>query len=215
MTPAKNRQIVVAEIPKGKLAPENFRLVESPLPAAADGEVLVRVRLISIDAANRAWMQGVTYRDAVTAGQVMAGLAVAEVVDSKAPGIAAGDLVFADTGWQEYAILPARKLGKVPKLEPMTHLISIYGIAGLTAYFGLLRIGDPRPGETVVVSAAAGSVGSIVGQIARIKGCRAVGIARRQSQVRLAGPALGIRRRGRLQGRLDKAQIPGLNAHRM
>ena len=177
MTPAKNRQIVVAEIPKGKLAPENFRLVESPLPAPADGEVLVRVRLISIDAANRAWMQGVTYRDAVTAGQVMAGLAVAEVVDSKAPGIAAGDLVFADTGWQEYAILPARKLGKVPKLEPMTHLISIYGIAGLTAYFGLLRIGDPRPGETVVVSAAAGSVGSIVGQIARIKGCRAVGIA--------------------------------------
>jgi NADPH-dependent curcumin reductase CurA len=106
----------------------------------------VRVRLISLDAANRAWMQGATYRDAVTAGRVMAGYAVAEVVDSEAPGFATGDLVFTDTGWQEYAILPARKLGKVPKLEPLTHLISVYGVAGLTVYFGLLRIGEPRPG---------------------------------------------------------------------
>jgi NADPH-dependent curcumin reductase CurA len=177
MTLTKNRQILLAEIPKGKLAPENFRLVEGPVPTPADGEALVRVRLISLDAANRAWMQGATYRDAVTAGQVMAGHAVAEVVDSRAPGLATGDLVFADTGWQEYAVLAARKLGKAPKVEPMTHLISIYGVAGLTAYFGLLRIGEPRPGETVVVSAAAGSVGSIVGQIARIKDCRAVGIA--------------------------------------
>ena len=177
MTYVKNRQIVLAEIPKGKLAPANFHLVEAALPAPADGEVLVQVRLISLDAANRAWMQGATYRDAVTAGQVMAGYALATVVESKAPGLHPGDLVFADTGWQEYANLPAQKLGKVPKLEPMTHLISIYGVAGLTAYFGLLRIGEPRPGETVVVSAAAGSVGSFVGQIARIKGCRAVGIA--------------------------------------
>ena len=173
----KNLQILLAAIPKGKLSPENFQFVEGAVPTPAEGEVLVRVRLISLDAANRAWMQGATYRDAVTAGQVMAGYAVAEVVDSRAPGLATGDLVFADTGWQEYAVLPARKLGKAPKVEPMTHLISIYGVAGLTAYFGLLRIGEPRPGETLVVSAAAGSVGSIVGQIARIKGCRAVGIA--------------------------------------
>ena len=177
MTPTKNRQVLLAELPKGRLAPENFQLVEGPLPTPADGEMLVRVRLISLDAANRAWMQGPTYRDAVTAGQVMAGYAVAEVVDGRAPNLATGDLVFADTGWQEYAVLPARKLAKAPKVEPMTHLISIYGVAGLTAYFGLLRIGEPKPGETVAVSAAAGSVGSIVGQIARIKGCRAVGIA--------------------------------------
>src|SRR5262245_20724244 len=177
MAVASNRQILLAEIPKGKLAPEHFRLTQSPLPAPKDGEVLLRVRLISLDAADRAWMQGATYREAVTAGTVMAGGAIAEVVESEAPGLANGDLVFADTGWQEYAALPARRLSKVPKIEPMTNLLSVYGIAGLTAYFGLLRIAEPKAGETVVVSAAAGSVGSIVGQIAKIKGARAVGIA--------------------------------------
>ena len=177
MAAAKNRQILLVETPKGKLGPEHFRLAEAPMPTPGDGEVLLRVRLISLDAANRAWMQGATYREAVTAGTVMAGGAIAEVVESKAPGFSAGDLVFADTGWQDYAALPAKRLIKVPKIEPMTRLLSVYGIAGLTAYFGLLNIANPKAGETVVVSAAAGSVGSIVGQIAKIKGCRVVGIA--------------------------------------
>jgi hypothetical protein len=177
MAAAKNRQILLVETPKGKLGPEHFRLAEAPMPTPRDGEVLLRVRLISLDAANRAWMQGATYREAVTAGAVMAGGAIAEVVESKAPGFSAGDLVFADTGWQDYAALPGKRLIKVPKIEPMTRLLSVYGIAGLTAYFGLLNIANPKAGETVVVSAAAGSVGSIVGQIAKIKGCRAVGIA--------------------------------------
>jgi NADPH-dependent curcumin reductase CurA len=179
---AANRQILLVETPKGKLAPEHFRLAEAPVPTPRDGEVLLRVRLISLDAANRAWMQGATYREAVTAGTVMAGGAIAEVVESKAPGFSAGDLVFADTGWQDYAALPGKRLVKVPKIEPMTRLLSVYGIAGLTAYFGLLNIANPKAGETVVVSAAAGSVGSIVGQIAKIKGCRAVGIAGGQAK---------------------------------
>ena len=177
MPATTNRQILLVETPKAKLGPEHFRLAEAPMPAPKDGEALLKVRYISLDAANRAWMQGATYREAVGAGSVMAGGAIAEVVESKAPGFAAGDLVFADTGWQDYVALPGKRLIKVPKVEPMTRLLSVYGIAGLTAYFGLLRIGQPKDGETVVVSAAAGSVGSIVGQIARIKGCRAVGIA--------------------------------------
>jgi NADPH-dependent curcumin reductase CurA len=107
----------------------------------------------------------------------MAGGAVAEVVDAKAPGFTKGDLVFADTGWQEYASLPAKTLQKLPRMEPISHLLSVYGIAGLTAYFGLLSVGKPKAGETVVVSAAAGSVGVFVGQIAKLKGCRVVGIA--------------------------------------
>lgn len=172
-----NRQILLVEKPTGKLLPQNFKMAEAAIPEPKDGEVLVRVRYISLDAANRAWMHGATYRAAVEANTVMAGGGVAEVVSSNAPGFAPGDLVFGDTGWQEYAAVKAKTLVKVPHIEPMTHLLSVYGIAGLTAYFGLLEVGKPKSGETVVVSAAAGSVGSIVGQIAKIKGCRVVGIA--------------------------------------
>jgi len=172
-----NRQIHIVELPKGKLAPEHFRLADGPMPQPKDGELLLRTRLISLDAANRAWMQGATYRAAIEAGQVMAGGAVAEVIEAKVPGFAKGDLVFADTGWQEYAALPARHCQKQPRIEPMSHLLSAYGVAGLTAYFGLLNVGKPKAGETVVVSAAAGSVGVFVGQIAKLKGCHVVGIA--------------------------------------
>jgi NADPH-dependent curcumin reductase CurA len=177
MNDSVNRQILLVEKPTGKLGPEHFKLAQAPIPQPGDGEVLVRVRYISLDAANRAWMHGATYRAAVEANTVMAGGGIAEVVSSKAPGFAPGDIVFGDTGWQDYAVAPAKHLTKMPKVEPMTHLLSVYGIAGLTAYFGLLDVGKPKAAETVVVSAAAGSVGSIVGQIAKIKGCRVVGIA--------------------------------------
>ncbi|HET7886458.1 MAG TPA: NADP-dependent oxidoreductase [Bradyrhizobium sp.] len=172
-----NRQILLVEKPAGKLGPEHFKMQEGSIPQPRDGEALLRVRYISLDAANRAWMHGATYRAAVEANTVMAGGGIAEVVASNSPALAEGDLVFGDTGWQDYAAVPAKHLTKMPKIEPMTYLLSVYGVAGLTAYFGLLDVGKPKAGETVVVSAAAGSVGSIVGQIARIKGCRVVGIA--------------------------------------
>ncbi|MCA1455591.1 NADP-dependent oxidoreductase [Bradyrhizobium sp. BRP22] len=177
MSDAINRQILLVEKPTGKLGPEHFRLVNGNIPEPKDGEAVLRLRYLSLDAANRAWMHGATYRAAVEANTVMSGGGIAEVVTSKASGLAPGDIVFGDTGWQDYAAVPAKHLSKMPKLEPMTHLLSVYGIAGLTAYFGLLHVGKPKEGETVVVSAAAGSVGSIVGQIAKIKGCRVVGIA--------------------------------------
>src|ERR1700737_1166101 len=122
-------------------------------------------------------MHGETYLAAVEANAAMSGSGIAEVVSSKAPGFAPGDTGFGDTGWRDYAVAPAKHLTKMPKVEPMTHLLSVYGIAGLTAYFGLLDVGKPKAGETVGGPAAAGSVGSIVGQIAKIKGCRVVGIA--------------------------------------
>jgi NADPH-dependent curcumin reductase CurA len=172
-----NRQVVLLEKPRGKLTAEQFRLQEADVPAPADGEVLVKARYISLDAANRAWMQGVTYRSALTMGEVMAGGALAEVVESRAPHLKPGDIVSAETGWQEYAAVSGKHLTALPKVEPMTHLMSVYGVTGLTAYLGLLRIGDPKPGETVVVSAAAGAVGSIAAQVAKLKGARVVGIA--------------------------------------
>jgi NADPH-dependent curcumin reductase CurA len=121
---ATNRQILLVETAKGKLGPEHFCLREAEIPLPNDGEVLLRVHYISLDAANRAWMQGATYRDAVQAGSVMAGGAVAEVVESKAAGFSPGDLVFTDTGWQDNAVLPAKRLLKLPKIQPMTHLLS-------------------------------------------------------------------------------------------
>jgi hypothetical protein len=172
-----NRQIILTEKPQDKLSLANFALAETEVPSPADGEALVRTRYISLDAANRAWMQGVTYRSALNSGEVMAGGALAEVVESRDPGLAPGDLVSAETGWQEYAALPARRLARLPDMQPLTHLLSVYGVTGLTAYLGLKRIGDPKPGETVVVSAAAGAVGSIAAQVARLSGARTIGIA--------------------------------------
>ncbi len=180
MAEATNRQILLVETPTGKLGPEHFKLSEAAVPSLSDdGTLLVRTHYISLDAANRAWMQGATYRDAVESGQVMAGGAIAEVVESKAPDFAKGDLVFADTGWQDYAVVPAKAAQKVPSMEPKTHLLSVYGVAGLTAYFGLLHCATPKAGETILVSAAAGSVGTLVGQIAKaaVPDCTVIGIA--------------------------------------
>ncbi len=172
-----NRQIVVAELPKGQLTPENFKLTTGDMPKPAEGEVLLRVILMSIDAANRTWMQGATYRDAINAGDAMPTYAICEVVESKSPRLVKGDIVAAEATWSDYVTLPAHKVTKLPSVPQLSHLMSVFGVAGKTAYHGLLSIGQPQPGETVLVSAAAGSVGGFVGQIAKSLGCRVVGIA--------------------------------------
>src|ERR1700747_3263025 len=146
MSETINRQILLAEKPSGKLVLEHFKLTSSARPVPRDGEVLVRVRYISLDAANRAWMHGATYRSAVEANSVMAGGAIAEVVESKAPGFVPGKIISADPGWQDYAALPAKQLTKLPRIEPLSHLLSVFGIAGLTAYFGLIEVGKPQGG---------------------------------------------------------------------
>ncbi|MAG97611.1 MAG: NADP-dependent oxidoreductase [Alphaproteobacteria bacterium] len=173
----QNKQILVREIPRGALTESHFEVQNGVLPTPTAGELLVRTLLISLDAANRAWLQGPTYRQAVKAGDVMHGYVVGQVVQSEAPGFAIGDIVAGEGGWAEFVVMPATEASAVPPQRPLSHHVSVFGIAGKTAYHGLLQIGEPRAGETVAVSAAAGSVGSLVGQIARLKGARAVGIA--------------------------------------
>ena len=175
----KNRQVLLALRPKGEPTPENFRLVEAEVPRPGAGQMLLRTVYLSLDPYMRGRMNaGPSYARPVEVGEVMEGRAVAEVVESHLPGYQAGDIVFAPTGWQEYAVSDGREVRKLdPSLGPVTYALGVLGMPGLTAYTGLLTIGQLKPGETVVVAAASGAVGSLVGQIARIKGCRAVGIA--------------------------------------
>src|ERR1700754_3525579 len=126
---ARNRQFLIDHIPTGKLDTSVFKIGEGAMPSPKEGEALLRTRYISLDAANRAWMWGATYRAAVKAGDVMAGGALAEVVESRSPDLKPGDLVFGDTGWQDYAALPAKHLQKLGKASPITYLMSVYGIA--------------------------------------------------------------------------------------
>ncbi|MEO0936578.1 MAG: NADP-dependent oxidoreductase [Pseudomonadota bacterium] len=172
-----NRTIHVAELPKGPLEDHHFELRTGARPVPGADEVLLRTILMSIDAANRSWMQGATYRDAVKAGDAMATYAICEVVESNAEGLAPGDIVGAESTWTEYSTAKARAVRKMPPVQELSHLLSVFGIAGKTAFHGLMQIGQPMAGDTVVVSAAAGSVGGYVGQIAKALGCHVVGIA--------------------------------------
>jgi NADPH-dependent curcumin reductase CurA len=171
----KNAQWIYARKPEGAVTAAHFAPAESELAQPGEGEVLVRTTLLSLDPASRAWMAGRTYRPMLEPGEVMAGWGLGEVVQSNDAKFAPGDLVSGEYGWQRYAVLPARALTKHDKRLKPEHILGVLGITGLTAYFGLLDIGRPRPGETVLVSAAAGAVGSIAGQIAKISGCRVVG----------------------------------------
>jgi NADPH-dependent curcumin reductase CurA len=173
-----NRQVILAELPTDRLEVGHFRLQDVPDPVAGPGQVLVATRYLSIDAANRAWMQGATYTSALEGGQVMAGGTIGEVVESDVAGFTAGDLVEGAWGWQTRAAVDARQLHRLtPRPGPLSHQLSLYGTTALTAYFGLLEVTRPQPGETLVVSAAAGAVGNVVCQLGKIAGCRVVAIA--------------------------------------
>jgi hypothetical protein len=174
-----NRQIVLASRPVGEPKDENFKLVESALKEPEDGEVLLSTIYLSLDPYMRGRMSDAkSYAQPVPIGGVMEGGTVCEVLVSKAPGLAPGDFVVGHTGWQSHSVVKGEGLAKVdPARAPLSTAIGVLGMPGMTAYTGLLNIGQPKAGETVVVAAASGAVGAIVGQIAKIKGCRVVGIA--------------------------------------
>jgi NADPH-dependent curcumin reductase CurA len=172
-----NTVVRVAELPTAELGPDHFEVTEAEMPEPGPNEVLLRTLYMSIDAANRAWMQGATYRDAVKAGDAMPTYAISEVVTSRSPRYQPGDIVGHEGVWANFTKLPGHLMKKLPPVDPLSNLMSVYGVAGKTAFHGLMSVGQPLPGETIVVSAAAGSVGAYVGQIGKAIGCRVVGIA--------------------------------------
>src|SRR5262245_22515637 len=188
----RNRQVLFVHRPEGKLTESDFEMHEVEVPDLGRGEVLCRTILLSVDPANRAWMAGRTYRDQLGENEVMSGFTISEVVDSGDTALARGTIVAGDGGWQEYAVLPAAALRGVDVRGPLTHYMSALGITGLTAYFGMLEVGRPARGETVVVSAAAGATGSVAGQVARIQGARVVGITGSDEKNRVVVDRLGF-----------------------
>ncbi len=174
-----NRQFVLASRPTGLPDASTFKMVETPIPALKDGEFLAKAMYLSVDPYMRGRIsQARSYAQPVEVGGVMVGGGVARVVESKNPNFAAGDIVDVYMGWQEFIVSNGKGVRKLdPSIAPVSTALGVLGITGLTAYFGLLDVCHPKAGETVVVSGAAGAVGSIVGQIAKIKGCHTVGIA--------------------------------------
>jgi NADPH-dependent curcumin reductase CurA len=179
MNALTNHQFRLARRPVGMVQRSDFEYFEAPVLQPGDGEVLVKILYISLDPAMRGWMnEGKSYIAPVGIGEVMRAGAVGRVVASNDPGVAVGDHVVGALGVQEYAVAKGKGLTKVdPGLAPLPVYLGTLGMPGMTAYFGLLDVGKPKAGDTVVVSGAAGAVGQVVGQIAKIKGCRVVGIA--------------------------------------
>jgi hypothetical protein len=173
----ENQRVVLASRPKGWVTPENFRLEKSAIPPLGDGEVLVRNLWLSLDPYMRGRIsEAKSYVKGVDIGEVMVGQTAGEVLESRNPSFKKGDHVLTQTGWQLYGV--TKEPTKVDQSRaPLSYYLGMLGMPGMTAYFGLKDIGQPKPGETVVVSAASGAVGSVVGQLAKLWGCRAIGIA--------------------------------------
>ncbi len=173
-----NRQVTLAARPVGEPKESDFALIESPVVEPEPGEVLVKTLWLSLDPYQRGRMsEARSYARPVELGEVMTAEAVAEVVESRSPRLNSGDIVAGPFGWQEYAVADAHRLRRIDGTAPISTALHVLGMTGLTAYFGLLEVGRPLPGDTVVVSAASGAVGQVVGQLARMVGCRTVGIA--------------------------------------
>ena len=173
----ENQRIVLASRPEGWVTPQNFRLEKAPLPRPADGEVLVKNLWLSLDPYMRGRISAAkSYVKGVDIGEVMVGQTVGEVMESKHPNLKKGDHVLTQLGWQLYgATKEATRIDG--SRAPLSYYLGMLGMPGMTAYFGLKELGQPKPGETVLVSAASGAVGSVVGQLAKLWGCRAIGIA--------------------------------------
>jgi len=191
---ARNKQITLASRPVGFPKESDFQLVESPRPEPGPGQFLVRALYLSVDPYMRPRIGGgKSYARAVEVGEVIVGRVVGQVEETLHPEFAAGTIVLGDLGWQQFALSDGTGVRKVdPTLAPISTALGILGMPGLTAYFGLLKLGKPRRDETVVVSGAAGAVGSIAGQIAKIRGCHVVGIAGSDEKVRHVTEDLGF-----------------------
>ena len=193
-TMPKSRRILLASRPKGEPTRDNFNLVESEIPAVPENGTLLRTLYLSLDPYMRGRMSDApSYVPPTKIGEVMTGGTVSEVIASKRKGFEVGDVVVGYTGWQDYATSDGESLRKLdPKLAPISTALGVLGMPGMTAYTGLLNIGEPKPGETLVVAAASGAVGAIVGQIGKLKGCRVIGIAGGPEKVRYITEELGF-----------------------
>jgi NADPH-dependent curcumin reductase len=217
---AVNRRFVLVRRPQGEPTPDDFRLEEGPVPEPAANQVLLRTRYLSLDPYMRGRMSDApSYVAPVALGATMGAQTVSVVEASNHPAYRAGELVVANAGWQDYAVSDGRDLTRIdPALEHPSYALGVLGMPGLTAYVGLLDIGTPRAGETVVVAAATGAVGSVVGQIARIKGCRVVGVAGGPQKCDYAVQHLGFdacidHRGGGLRERLAAACPKGIDVY--
>jgi hypothetical protein len=190
----KNQQVLMQSRPQGWVTEENFKLVEADVVKPAQGQVLIKNQYLSLDPYMRGRMSpSKSYVKSLEVGEVMTGEAAGEVIESRHPNFNAGDKVVARTGWQTYAALPGEEVRKVDAGKiPLSYFLGMVGMPGCTAYFGLSEIGQPKAGETVVVSGAAGAVGGIVGQISKLKGCRVVGIAGGRSKCDYVTSELGF-----------------------
>ena len=189
-----NRRIVLAERPAAYPEPKHFRLEDVPIPQPNEGEALVETIWLSLDPYMRGRMrEGPSYATPVQIGEVMTGGVVGRVVESRTPDLAVGDIVDGSLGWQEYAVARPSALRKVdPELAPISTAVGVLGMPGMTAYFGFLDVCEPEVGDTVVVSAASGAVGQVVGQIGKIMGCRVVGTAGTDEKVDFIVNELGF-----------------------